>query len=194
MYKGMTQEIFVNLYLAGALAPLLVDVHDVVESVGVEVADRVFVGHDQRRVVPQRLAVVLLGELIPLCAEALGHEGHIRCLGPGFQSSARLNFGPGSRVSGALDLAELRADTELAGRVVLAVSLVAVVEALVDAVAEKAPIDALGVVAAELAGVRAAVVDGGAGRRDLVGAVGAILKREGNILIRAGTITITKES
>ena len=52
-----------------------------------------------------------------------------------------------------------------------------VVEALVDAVAEGAPFDALGVVAAEVPGVRAAVgVDGRARRRDFVGAVGAVLK------------------
>ena len=49
------------------------------------------------------------------------------------------------------------------------------IEALVDAVAEGAPFDALGVVAAEVAGVRVAVgVEGRARRRDLVGAVGAV--------------------
>ena len=78
-------------------------------------------------------------------------------------------------MSGVLDLAELRADAELAGRIVLAVPLITVVEALVDSVAEESPLDALGVVAAEEPGVRTAIVDGGASRGDLIGAVGAIL-------------------
>ena len=84
--KMRTSFLVVNLNLAGALAPLLVDVHDVVESVWIQVAYGVLVGHDERRVVPESLAVVLLSELVPLCTEALWHQGHVRSLGPGFHS------------------------------------------------------------------------------------------------------------
>ena len=125
-----------NLDLAGALAPLLIDVHDVVEPVGVQVADGVLVGHDERRVVPERLAVALLGELVPLCAKALWHQGRVRSptfgLGPGFEGSARFHLGPFSLMSGMLDLAELRADAELARGIVLAVPLITVVSVVIS--------------------------------------------------------------
>ena len=59
--KMRTSFLVVYLNLAGALAPLLVNVHDVVESVWIQVPNGILVGHDERRVVPERLAVALLG-------------------------------------------------------------------------------------------------------------------------------------
>ena len=76
-FEAFKQINIANLYLAGALAPLLVDVHEVVESVGIEMAEGVLVGHDERRVVPERLAVVLLRQLVPLGAKALRHHRNI---------------------------------------------------------------------------------------------------------------------
>ena len=84
--KMRTSFLVVYLNLAGALAPLLVNVHDVVESVWIQVAYGVLVGQDELRVVPESLAVVLLSELVPLCTEALRHQGRVRSLGPGFHT------------------------------------------------------------------------------------------------------------
>ena len=106
-FDAFKQRNIANLYLAGALAPLLVDVHQVVESVGIEMAEGVLVGHDERRVVPDRLAVALLRQLVPVGAKAFRHQGGVGSWrGPGLDGSVRL-LGPGPRVSGVLDLAEL---------------------------------------------------------------------------------------